>query len=347
MPLLRPVLLLASLLMISGCSTLLSQGGDLNTQVDGWVAEHRYDRALDALGAVPPDHPGFNALTPRIEEIQTLRSDYIEQQLAKAAQFESQGDWPSAIAVLDEALDKLPEAPELIGQREAYEQRRLRSIQLSQRAIAMEYGRYLLATRPSEEQLLLASPDGFFAQQRYRAYQQELNQASRGLYAVGRQALYENDNETAIAALTLSNQLAPNDLSEDLLFNIRQAQRDERQQQRQQETAAAQRQLPQLQTQFEQSLRFNDLIGAKRLLGEIRDIDPEAGATLQPQLQRRIDAEAAALLERGRLLYGQGLLQEALAVWQEALQLKPDDPELLAAIERTETFLQNLKNWGE
>ncbi|PTY36344.1 hypothetical protein BGP77_03295 [Saccharospirillum sp. MSK14-1] len=340
-------LLLPSLLMIGGCSTLLSQGGDLTTQVDGWVAEHRYNRALDALRAVPPDHPGFNSLAPRIAEIESQRGDYIEQQLERAAEFEADGDWPGAIEVMDEALDHLPDAPELISQRQAYEQRRLHSIQLSQRAIAMEYGRYLLATRPSEEQLLQASPDGFFAQQRYRAYQQELNQVSRGLYAVGRQSLYENDSETAIEALTLSNQLAPNDLSEDLLFNIRQAQRDERQQQRQQQAAAAKQQLPQLQAQFEQSLRFNDLIGARRLLGEIQEIDADVSSTLQPQLQRRIDAQAAALLERGRLLYGQGLLQEALAVWREALQLKPDDPEILAAIERTETFLENLKNWGE
>jgi len=347
MPVLRSALLLSMMMLIGGCSTLLSQSGGLNTQVDSWVAEHRYDRALDALHAVPPDHPGFNSLTPRIAEIESLRRDYIEQQLADAAEFEAEGNWSAAIDLLDEALEKLPDAPELIRQREAYEQRRLHSIQLSQRAIAMHYGRYLLATRPSEEKLLQASPDGFFAQQRYRSYQQELNQSSRGLYAVGRQALYENDNETAIEALTLSNQLAPNDLSEDLLSNIRQAQRDERQQQRQQEAATAKQQLPQLQAQFEQSLRFNDLIGARRLLGEIEEIDAEASANLQPRLQRRIDAEATALLERGRLLYGQGLLQEAIAVWREALQLKPDDPELLAAIERTETFLQNLENWGE
>lgn len=347
MRLLRLPILLSLLLMLSGCSSLLTRSGDLDSQVDGWLAEQRYDRALDALRAVPPDHPGFNALEARMAQIEAQRSDYIEQQLARAAEFEPEGDWPGAIAVLDAALDKLPDAPELTGQREAYEQRRLRSIQLSQRTIQMEYGRYLLATRPSEEQLLQASPDGFFAQQRYRSYQQELNQASRQLYSLGREALYENDSDTAVAALTLSNQLAPNDLSDDLLFNIRQAERDARQQQRDQEAAAAQRQWPQLEAEFEQSLRFNDLLGAQRLLSEMQDIDADASAALRQRLNRRIDAEASALLERGQLLYGQGLLQEALAVWQEALQLKPDDPELLTSIERTERFLENLKDWGE
>lgn len=342
-----PFILLPILLLLGGCSTLLSQGGDLDSQVDAWLADQYYDRALEALRTVPPDHPGFNALVPRIEAIEAQRRDYIEQQLNRAADFEPDSDWPGAIAVLDAALDKLPDAAELIGQREQYEQRRQHSIQLSQGAIQMAYGRYLLTTRPSEEQLLLSNPDGFFAQQRYRSYQQELNQASRNLYALGRDALYENDSDTAITALTLSNQLAPNDLSADLLFNIGQAERDERQRQRDRETAAAQRQWPLLEAQLEQSVRFNDLLGAQRLLAEMQHIDAEASAALGQHLQRRIDAEASDLLERGRLLYGQGLLQEALAVWREALQLKPDDPEILASIERTETFLENLKDWGE
>ncbi|MDB2448918.1 hypothetical protein N9W78_01355 [bacterium] len=346
MPLQRTAILVLATLL-SGCAQLAVQSGDLDSQIDGWLAEHRYDRALERLQTLPSDDPGYDNLDARIADIEAQRSQYIAQQLEAAAQYESNGDWPAAIAVLDDALDPLPQAPELIGQRDEYEQRRLRSIEQSQRHIQLAYARYLLATRPSEEKLLQANPNGFFAQQRYRAYQQELNQVSRTLYAVGRQALYQDDSETAVEALSLSNQLAPNDLSDDLLLNIRQAQRDERQRQRDQEAAAAQRQWPQLEAQFDDSIRINDLLGARRLLGEMKDIDADAAEALQTRLDRRINAQAAALLERGRLLYGQGLLQEALAVWHEALQLKPDDPELLAAIERTETFLGNLKDWGE
>jgi hypothetical protein len=52
-------------------------------------------------------------------------------------------------------------------------------------------------------------------------------------------------------------------------------------------------------------------------------------------------------MERGRLLYSQGFLREALDVWQEALRFKPDDPELRAYAERAETFMRNLDQWGE
>lgn len=334
-------------LLLSACATLTAPQGDLDTRVDHWVEEHRYDQALEAMRAVPPDHPGFNGLAPRIQEVEQLRGRYIAERLQQAAEHEPEGNWPAAIAVLDEALERLPGAPELQSQRDEYERRRQLSIQRSQRDIQLAYGRYLLATRPAEEKLLLADPNGFFAKQRYRSYQQELDQASRNLYALGRQALYEDNSSIAVEALTLSNRLVPNELSEELLYNIQQAERQERQRQREQEAAAAQRQWPQLESEFELALRLNDLLGARRLIGEMRNIDAEATEPLSARLDERIDAEAAALLERGRLLYGQGLLQEALAVWREALQLKPDDPDLLAAIERAETFLDNLDRWGE
>ncbi|WP_108125520.1 tetratricopeptide repeat protein [Saccharospirillum mangrovi] len=343
----RPLLLLPLVAWLSACATLSMPFSDLDTQVATWSTEHRYDKALSALRAVPEDDAAFEAVQPRIRQLESERKQYIADRLQSAASQADQANFPAALTILDDALERLPDTPELQTQRDDYEQQRQRSIQRHRRFIQLAHARYLLAIRPSEEALLQASPSNLFAQQRYRSYQQDLNQASADLYAIGRQALYENDSDTAVEALSLSNQLAPNELSNDLLANVRQAERSERQRQRDQQAAAAQTQWPQLEQQFEASLRLNDLQSARRLLSEMQEIKPDASAPLRQRLERRIDAEATALLERGRLLYGQGLLQEALAVWREALQLKPDDPDILAAIERTETFLQNLENWGE
>lgn len=341
------LLVLTAVVLLSGCAQFYAQQGNVNAQIDTWVEQHRYDRALETIAALDPEHDQYQELNQRADVIESKRDTYIEQTLQEAARCEPEGDWAKAVAILDDALERLPNAPELQAQRAEYEERRLNSIDRSERAILLARGRFLLSTRASEEDLLKANPDGFFSQQRYRAFQQELQQVSRQLYAVGRQALYENRSTDAVAALTLSNQLSPNDLSQELLSSIQQAQREERTARRNEETAAAEQQWPVLETGFQQALRLNDLVGARRLVAEMEEIDPEAAQPYREQVQRRIDREAAALAERGQLLYSQGFLREALDVWREALQLKPDDPDLQANAQRAETFLENLDRWDD
>jgi len=333
--------------VLSGCTQFYARQGNVDAQIDTWVENHQYDRALETIAALEPEHEQYAELRQRTGVIEAKRETYIEETLDEAQQFEREQEWAEAVKVLDRALFNLPDAPELRAQRQEYEERRLASVHESEQSILLARGRYLLAIRNSEENLLKASPDNFFAQQRYRRFQEDLKQVSRELYVVGKQSLYENDTPTAIQALSLSNRLAPNDLSQELLTSIQQAARADRTAARQEQAAVAERQWPVLESSFRQALQLNDLLGARRLVSEMKEINTEAAEPFDELLQERIDREANALLERGRLLYGQGFLQEALEVWQEALQLKPDDPELQASAQRAETFLKNLDRWGD
>lgn len=342
----RTLLVMTSALLLAGCAQFYAQQSNVNEQVDAWVENHQYDKALATINAMDPDHETYSELRQRSSVIEQRRSDYIDEQLERASRHEADNDWAGAIAVLDEALANLPEAPELLSQRREYDQRRLNSINRSENAILLARARYLLAIRDSEENLLKATPNNFFTQQRYRTFQQELKTISRQLYASGRQALYQNDTFRAVQALTLSNRLSPNELSQELLTSIQQAQQNERQEARTQEAAVAEQQWPQLEDAFALSLSLNDLTGAKRLLSEMRELDPEKAEPLREELNARLASESALLKERGELLYSQGFLGEALDVWEEALTLTPNDTELQANAERARTFLTNLDRWS-
>lgn len=340
------LLVLITLLSLSGCAQFYAKQGNVNEQVDTWIENHQYDKALATINAMDPEHEAYPELRQRTSIIEERRADYIDQQLDLASSHEEEADWAGAIAVLDAALTNLPEAPELRSQRREYEQRRLSSIDRSENTILLARARYLLATRASEENLLKATPSNFFTQQRYRVFQQELKTVSRQLYAVGRQALYENDSFSAVQALTLSNRLSPNELSQELLGSIQQVQQTERQQARTQEDAVADQQWPQLEEAFSLSMSLNDLVGARSLLREMAELDPERAQPMREDLNTRLASEAALLKERGELLYSQGFLGEALDVWEEALNLTPNDTELQANAERARTFLTNLDRWS-
>jgi tetratricopeptide (TPR) repeat protein len=339
-------LILPAAVLLSGCVQFYAQQANVNDQIDTWVENHQYDRALGTIDAMSPEHQSYSELRQRSGIIEEKRADYIDEQLDLASSHEADADWAEAISVLNTALSNLPNAPELRAQREIYEERRLASIGRSETAILMARARFLLATRTSEEDLLKATPVNFFAQQRYRAYQQELKTSSRELYVVGKQDLYDNDSASAVQALSLSNRLSPNELSQELLSSIQQAQQSERQQARTVEAAVAEQQWPQLEVAFAQRLALNDLTGAKRLLQEMSELNRDRAEPFQQQLDTRIASEAAMLKERGGLLYSQGFLREALDVWEEALILTPEDTELQANAERARTFLTNLDRWA-
>lgn len=345
----RLAALLAALL-ITGCTQFYAQQSNVDAQIDVWIEQHRYDKALATIEALNPAHEKYDELTQRAGVIESKREDYIEEVLHEASLCEPEKDWAKAVAIINNGLKNLPNAPELREQRAQYEERRLNSISRSERTILIARGRYLLATRDSEENLVKANPTDYFAQQRYRTFQKDLQQASRELYAIGKQALYENRSPDAVEALTLSNRLAPNDLSQELLSSIQQAQRAERttarNTARNEETAVAEQQWPILESSYREALKRNDLIGARRLVAEMKEINPSSSLAFEEQLDGRIIEETASLRERGKLLYGQGFLREALDVWQRALELNPNDPELIANTQRVETFLKNLDRWG-
>ncbi|MEX1214881.1 hypothetical protein [Saccharospirillum sp.] len=337
---------LVAALLLSGCVQFYAQQSNVNEQIDTWVENHQYDKALATINAMNPEHESYPELRQRSGIIESKRSAYIEEQLDLASEYEAEADWAAAIAVLDTGLGNLPGAPELQAQRGEYEERRLSSIDRNETSILMARARYLLATRTSEENLLKATPNNFFAQQRYRVFQQDLKTLSRELYVIGKQALYEDDSFSAVQALSLSNRLSPNELSQELLSSIQQAQQSERQQARSQKTVVADQQWPQLENAFAQSLGLNDLAGARRLLNEMTELDREKAQPMREQLDSRLTSESALLKERGELLYSQGFLGEALAVWEEALTLTPNDAELQANAERARTFLTNLDRWS-
>jgi tetratricopeptide (TPR) repeat protein len=339
-------LTLYAALFLSGCVQFYAQQANVNDQIDTWVENHQYDRALATIDAMDPEHESYSELRQRSGIIEEKRATFIDEQLSVAASHEANADWAEAISVLNTALNKLPDAPELQAQRNEYEARRLASIGRSEDTIQIARARFLLATRTSEENLLKATPTNFFAQQRYRTFQQELKTNSRELYVIGKQALYDNNSASAVQALSLSNRLSPNELSQELLSSIQQAQQSERQQARTVEAAVAEQQWPQLEVAFAQRLALNDLTGAKRLLQEMTELNRERAEPLQEQLGTRIASEAAMLKERGELLYSQGFLREALDVWEEALVLTPEDTEVQANAERARTFLTNLDRWG-
>lgn len=339
-------ILVCIVVLFSGCASYHAQRADLSDQLDQWLAQDQYQRVLTTLEALRPSHPEYETLQARVPEIQQQRSTYRQLALVKSEELALESNWAAAVSVLDEALSNLGQDEALLDQRSRYESARLRSISQSESAILMARARFLLVSRSSEETLLRANPDGFWSRQRYRSFNIEVQQTSNALSQLSEQWFEQGNDIAAVEALVLANRLSPDAELRERLSAIYASERESRPVVTQDNgnTDAA---MVELKTALRQALQMNHLAEARQLTRDMAFIDPDAASAHQSQVEARIDAHSKVLLERGRLLYSQGFLQEALDVWQEALRFKPGDAELQAYADRAETFLRNLDQWGE
>lgn len=333
---------------LAGCTGYHAKKPDVDRHVDALIERHRYDKAIDIIEEIPPGHEKYDEMTKRIPLIEEKRETIISECLAEARAREAERDWAGAAAVIDKALKMFPNEPLLRDMRNRFDALRQESIDKSNLNIILARGRYLAEIRDSKENLLLANPESLIYSWRYRYYQRKIKHLSQTLHAIGRDAAEENDTETALEALTLSQRLHPDEKSHSLLAEIHRSQRMKRAMVRDNQKAAKlENQWPELEASFDRSMRAGDLISARQLVMEMSDVDPQKAEDCRKRLEKRIDRKTEVLLARGRFLYEQEFIKEALDVWQEALRLKPDKPELIQNIHRAETFLENLNRWKQ
>ena len=338
------VLLAAS----TGCASFYAQMPNVEQRIEAWVHAHKYERALNTIDALDPEHDAHDVLAGRVDEIREKRRNYIRDIQEKAGSLMDRRQWGQAAAILDGALENLPQAPALKAWREAIEKRRRESIRQSERNILLARGRYLLTIRTWEKKLMEDGAGGYSAKRRYRAYQQEVDETAEQLYTIGRRAYGKENFSIALEAIRLSDRLCPDsDETGELLSRIRRKMRAELAEARNQKAVEAEKQWPMLEDGFRRALADRDLAAARRIVSEMAGIHPEKAGEYNAKLEQHIEQEVRELIDRGQMLYGKGYIREAMQIWQAALKLKPEDPEIQKNIHRAETFLENMDRWGE
>ncbi|EAR08106.1 hypothetical protein [Reinekea blandensis] len=333
------------LLLLSGCTTFYTQQSNLTPQIDDWLDQQRYDRALETINALPADHPQYEQLIEQVPAIKARRQQFIAQVLKDAQSYEAVQDWVGAEAILDEGLTRLPDAPELLAQAEFYRQNRALRRERDQAAITLAKARYINLARPFQESKLYNSDDRLRARQEYNRFINEAQQVSRELYALG-QKYYRADQLTqAREALTLSIETAPNELSEQLLTEIASLEKDREITNTARQRRTADEQIPELTASFYDQLNDDDYAGAERQLREISTIEPSAADKLRVILSDMKQARIEELTRNGENLYNSGYIEQAADRWRTALELDPNNQDILSKLERAETFLENLERW--
>lgn len=343
----RWILVLLATALLTRCASFYAQETDLEPRIVRWQEQHRYDKALNVIKRLPPEHPQYEVLNQRAERLNSERAEFIQQALNRAEDAASHQDWVFAIDILTHALKKTPHEDALLEQRAVYvEQQNVRR-QRDRNAILLAKANYLIQARPFYESLLYHSQPDISANRAYEQYLLESQNASTALHQLAVDYWEQNLITQAKSALLLATRTAPNPESEALLTTVLSYEREQRRIARGQRTQVASEQWPELIDHFKRLVSNNDLMAAEWVLKELRELEAPNLDRLAQSLQTSKLEQSETLIKHGNTLYNAGLIEEALAHWQKALLLTPDNRQLEQNIRRAQSFLTNIERWSE
>jgi tetratricopeptide (TPR) repeat protein len=281
----------------------------------------------------------------------------IDSAMAASRRLSADGRWAEAIDVIARAQRRAPEDLRLAVQREQLQQRweRVRRVIDDQIMIAeAEANKNRLDWL---EKLSRARPDDLLATSRRIFAREELNGRLPALLACSEWHV-EIERELARRCYALAVELAMKDEDRALLQRVVErlqatdvelaavASRQTRQRSRKAQLNDDQRRAREMLSEAKQAVDAEEYRRALDTLDEVAALQPNNPeiADLRQAAQNAINPQIEALVKLGDHLYLDEQLEAALATWQAALSLSPQDQEIVSRIDRANTVLSKLQH---
>jgi tetratricopeptide (TPR) repeat protein len=351
---LRHHLLLPLLLLQGGCAVLTSYS-KVEPQIDQWVENREYDRALDALGSIDAKDPQYQQAAEKRRHVEALAANYEQEIRRQTRQNLDQGKWAEALDTYDEALGRLPQSAVLkdgLAQLHHEQGEELERLELER---LLAHGQWLKQILPTYHDIVRVDPRSRSARQRLEKKQQEAKEIASELALYGNKALANSHLDIADQTLSLAAELSDAPAIEESLKKLRQQQakvkakaQEERHHHRQQQRAAEQakaRRVAELLKAYRKAFANKDYTTASKQLKALQRTDKgnDKWDRLATELEHATEQEAERVFDRGVSAYSRGNFEQAANLWRQALELNPNHKLAQENLERAERVLEKLQ----
>lgn len=349
---LRIVVLLAGLAQFS-CTPLQNALLASEERVDRLIAEQEYGQALAMLEKLPLEGPdAARAREQKRRQIKALMAGYERRALADARRKQDQGHLADALALLDQAVRRVPHSTKLREARAALQrQQAARAREIDERILIADTESLLRQAPLLAERIQIKSDgaDGADVRRRMKQTDALLRSSRSKLMECGTRALDDGRLERAEKCLTLTRRIedtpdvaqAISRLNDQKAARVKQA----RVQKQRTEQTQRRKESEQLLEQLHEALAAAELVRAQQILSQLEGLGVESNELigLRRALNTAIAAKVEELLEQGNALYRDERVQEAKTTWEAALTLDPLNERIQASIERANTVLKTLQ----
>jgi tetratricopeptide (TPR) repeat protein len=339
----RLLCLLLPLFLQTGCTVFTSykQG---ETQINQWIKDQQYGKALQSLGDIAPTDPDYSIAAKKRKQVEALAASYEHDVRQKNVRLLKTGKWAAALDSYDDALDRLPDSAVLKDGMAQLHQEQVQELERLELKRLFGYGAWLKEVLPVFDDLVRVDPRSSEAKERQKRVRREADSLANELTQYGNRALANNQLDTAEKLLKLAADLSDTPAIQESLKNLKQQRRENKQQQVVLELKRK-RITDNLLKKFNKSFRNKHFPRAHKLLDALGDAGYNSVdyRTLQKKLQQATDREARRLMREGVNAYSRGQFEQAVKSWQQVLVLQPDNKQAKESLQRAEKVLERLK----
>ncbi len=349
------------LLILAGCATQLRTGSDLSVHVDQQLSEHHYAAALRSIDEFSARDANAEQLSQLRQRVAATAARYESETIATARAKVATGDWHAAQLIYRKARYRFPESPTLSAAEKDFTERRDAHIEHLRVVQYAEKASYLNAEIAQLEQINAATPFNLHTKRELAHRKDEQKLIATALLHAGERQLAAKNYATARRYLTLSNNLVVSAATEDAL---RQVPREVKQKpikilikSKPAITALA---APALVMRPDSNVNINiefsrtmaayyaarergDWLAAQCQLKQALNLQPDNSELMLEHsvLLTAVHKHVQEKLENGKYLYSTGDVDAAIAAWQIAAALEPDNQALQQRLERARKFRQH------
>ncbi len=358
---------------ITGCASLSTSPGASNDEIDRWLDQREYGKAL-ALVAKAKASP-----SPEIRDLQGTQAridahiaSYERDVIARAESAAAMGDWGSAFESYRDALSRLPESTTLRQAEQQLAQRHATYVEMLELDRLIAQGEWMLKDLQISKLAEAKTQNNWFGPFALNRKIERANELARDLADHGRRALDQRDLTAAKRVLPLALQLSRAIEIEALNTRLQEMLKEEESrvlnehkgigaerpdapkapEERQDKklpsatSGREQKKAALLMADFRKACREKKFAEAQRLMSRLQrqGVDDQEFALLSTELASDVASHVKHLIKIGVVHYSRQQYEQALDVWKQAHVLDPKNEQLNARIKRVTRVLKNLQN---
>ncbi len=329
------------LITLSGCSLIYSYSDDLPQRLDKWVAEKKYNTALNTISYIQPSHKYYRIVQRKKNHILKLVTQYEKSTIEKSSRLAEHNNWLKAFELLDEAAENVPDSSKI--------EKHHAKLLLKRKKIIKNFEDDLL----SSQAIYLAKKMLIYEKINKTVHKNETNElditefdrarheTTLRLAKRGELQFKKKEYDNALTTINLALKLKPD---EDTVLHLKKLkQRISRATQLKKSTYI--KEIKTLLSKLSQGYSHAILKETKDKIMWLNKIkgNEKVYTKLISKLKQHLSAGIKQRFEAARKLYSKGKTQEALSIWSELEKLEPEYPKLQSHIARAEKILRKLK----
>ncbi len=341
------LLIFVSLLALSACTEYLPVRLISQQQIDQWVKNRQYGKAVTVLERRNRQYPSATN-KQRLARVRRIAERYARQTSTKALRLQQEGNWAASLRLLDQALRNYPQSKTLNKALREIRRRQTVASDKLQTKLLLARGKWLLASIPVQQSLARINPDDTRIQQALRTALRDRTWIASELTRRGITAMRNRNYALAEKCLNLADRLhfsAQTTMALARLASIRYRIQQRRERARKKrEDRRHRRRIARRIRQAQLALKRGRLLRARKIVTALKN----HGAwhprlySLDTAIESAIRSRITELTRTGDDLYSHGNIKGAREAWREALRFDPHNATLISRVDRATRVLRHL-----